>query len=61
MAYWMAYRNTKGKYKNYMCSECHKAAPQNEDKISIVTDKCPCCGREMSYVGILDEAPVIKK
>lgn len=61
MAYWMAYRNTKGKYKNYMCSECHKAAPQNENKISIVTDKCPCCGREMFYVGILDEAPVIKK
>ena len=61
MAYWMAYRNNRGNYRNYMCSECYIPAPQNEEKISIVTDKCPCCGREMSYTGILEETPVIKK
>ena len=61
MAYWMAYKNIVGKYKNYMCSNCYCPAPQNEDRISIVTDKCPRCGEQMSYVGILDEAPVIKK
>ena len=61
MAYWMTYRNSRGKYKNYMCSECYVPAPQTADRISIVTDKCPRCGREMSYVGILEEAPVIKK
>lgn len=61
MAYWMAYRNSRCKYKNYMCSECYRPAPQNAKKLSIITDKCPCCGREMSYIGILYEAPVIKK
>ena len=61
MGYWMAYRNSLGRYRNYMCSECCIPAPQNSDKVSIVSDRCPHCGKEMSYVGILDEAPVIKR
>lgn len=61
MAYWMTYRNNRGNYRNYKCSDCLTPAPQASNKLSIVTDKCPRCSKEMSYVGILAEAPVIKK
>lgn len=60
MAYWMAYKNRKGNYKNYQCSNCYCAAPQDQKKRSIVTDACPRCGHKMSYIGILAETEVIK-
>jgi hypothetical protein len=60
MAYWMAYQGSKGKYRNYKCSECYKPAPQSSEKISLVSDTCPCCGSKMSYIGLLNEAPAIK-
>ena len=61
MAYWMAYKNNRGNYKNYKCSECYIAAPQNNRKISVLSDTCPRCGAKMSYIGTLDNVPAIKK
>ena len=60
MAYWMAYKNRKGNYKNYMCSSCCRAAPQDNKKRSIVSDICPCCGKKMSYIGILEGTEIVK-
>ena len=61
MAYWMAYKNKKGNYKNYMCSNCYRAAPQDSKRRSIVTDICPQCKHQMSYMGLLDGVDVIRK
>lgn len=60
MAYWMAYKNNRGNYKNYMCSECHRAAPQDNRKRSIVSNKCFACGAEMSFVGLLPGVDVVR-
>ena len=60
MAYWMAYKNRKGNYKNYMCSECHRAAPQDSRNRSIVSNKCFECGESMSFVGLLPGVDVVR-
>lgn len=61
MAYWMAYRNRKGNFKNYKCSECMRSAPQDSKKRSIVTDSCPNCGQQMSYIGLLEGVEAVRK
>ena len=61
MGYWFAYKNRKGNFKNYACSECHKSAPQDTKGRSIITETCPTCGCKLSKVGILENTQVVYK
>ena len=60
MAYWAAYKNRKGNYKNYFCSHCHRVAPMDKQRRSIITKECPYCKSEMSDVGILPETKIVR-
>lgn len=59
-AYWAAYKNRKGNYKNYLCSACHKVAPMDKQRRSIISNTCPHCNRTMSMVGILPETKIVR-
>jgi NAD-dependent SIR2 family protein deacetylase len=60
MGYWAAFKNRKGKFQNYLCSECHRVAPINKKRQSILTKTCPFCNREMLFVGLIPYTKYIK-
>lgn len=60
MAYWMAYKNNRGNYKHYMCSDCHRSAPINSKNLSVLSDNCPQCKAKMSFVGSIPGVPYVR-
>ena len=58
--YWSAFKNRKGRFQNYCCSECHKVALINKKRQSILTDTCPYCNREMLFVGLIPDTKHIR-
>ena len=60
VGYWAAFKNRKGKYKNYLCSICHHVAPMDKQRRSIITKECPYCNNQMLDIGILPETKIVR-